>query len=276
MSIYRYTKRSLVRELAFCLGALVFCVPAYFLVTLSLKSPQEIYANPLALPSSLSFTNYSDAWQTAHLGSSLVNSLVITAASVAAMIVLGSLCAYAIAHLNNKLGGVLYATFVLGLIMPIQLAVIPLYSIMRNLGLVGNDLGMVLLYTALGMPLTVMLYVGFIRALPAAYEEAAQTDGAGLFRRWFRVIFPMLKPVTATVAILNGLLVWNDFFLPLIFLSGSGNETLPLALYSFVGEYNSQWQLIMAAVGISTLPILGFYLFAQRHLMQGFAGGIRG
>ena len=101
------------------------------------------------------------------------------------------------------------------------------------------------------MPLTVFLYTGFIRALPREYEEAAQVDGAGLFRTYFRVVFPLLRPVTGTVAVLAGLIIWNDFFLPLIFLSGTTNATLPVAVYSFVGEYASQWNLIFAAVIVS-------------------------
>jgi raffinose/stachyose/melibiose transport system permease protein len=166
--------------------------------------------------------------------------------------------------------------FVMGIILPFQLAVIPLYVAMRHLGLVGNYLGMILLYGGLLIPLTVFLYTGFIRALPFDYEEAARVDGAGLFRIYFRVLLPLLRPVTGTVAVLTALLVWNDFFLSLIFLAGSRHETLPVALFSFVGEYDSQWNYMFAAVAISIAPILAFYLFAQRQLIKGFAAGVKG
>jgi raffinose/stachyose/melibiose transport system permease protein len=135
---------------------------------------------------------------------------------------------------------------------------------------------MVILWTGLLMPLTVFLYTGFIRTLPREYEEAAQVDGARFFRTYVRVIFPLLAPVTGTVAILDGLFIWNDFFVPLIFLSGSRNETVTVAIYSFVGEYSTDWNKIFAAVALSIAPVLAFYVFAQRQLLKGFSGGIRG
>jgi raffinose/stachyose/melibiose transport system permease protein len=147
---------------------------------------------------------------------------------------------------------------------------------MRQMSLTGSYLGMIVLYTGLLMPFTVFLYTGFIRALPKEYDEAARVDGAGLFRTFTRIVFPLLLPVTGTVSVLAGIFVWNDFFLALIFLYGSSTETVPLALYGFVNEYISQWHLIMAGVAISIVPVLLFYLFAQRQLIRGFSGGIRG
>ena len=126
------------------------------------------------------------------------------------------------------------------------------------------------------MPLTVFLYTGFIRALPRDYEEAAQVDGAGLFRTYTRVVFPLLRPITATVAVLVGVSVWNEFFTALIFLAGSRAETLPVALSSYVGEFSAQWNLVCAGVAISIAPILAFFLFAQRQLIRGFTGGVKG
>ena len=123
-----------------------------------------------------------------------------------------------------------------GIILPFQLAIIPLFVAMRDLGLIGNYLGMIVLNVGLLMPLTVFLYTGFIRALPRDYEEAARVDGAGILRTYARVVFPLLWPITATVAVLIGIIVWNEFFIALIFLSGSRDQTLPVALYSFVGD----------------------------------------
>jgi raffinose/stachyose/melibiose transport system permease protein len=135
---------------------------------------------------------------------------------------------------------------------------------------------MILLNTGLLMPLTVFLYTGFIRRLPREYEEASQVDGASLMRTFTRVVVPLLRPITATVAVLTGLFCWNDFFLSLIFLSGSKNQTLPVALYQFVGNEIEQWNLIFPTVVIALLPMLVFYLFAQRSLIKGFTGGVRG
>lgn len=279
MSLFSYTRRAFARELTLIAGAILFCVPAYVLVVLSLKTTSDTYTKPLTLPDPAQFGNYGNAWAqtgTSNLGHAMQTSALITVSSVAALIALGSLCAYALARRPSRLSTTLYILFVLGIVFPFQLAVIPLFVVLRHLHLTGTVLGMVILYTGLLMPFTVFLYTGFIRVLPKDYEEAAQVDGAGLFRTWFRVVFPLLIPITGTVAVLAGVIIWNDFFLPLIFLYGSNNETLPLALYSFVGQSASQWNLIMAAVAISVAPIIAFYLFAQRQLIRGFAGGIRG
>jgi raffinose/stachyose/melibiose transport system permease protein len=279
MGLFRYTWRSFSRELLLIAGAAVFCVPAYVLGVMSLKTTSETYLQPLTFPLHPRIANYSDAWKqggATGLGGSAKASAIITVSSVVVLVVLGSLCAYAIARRPSKLGGALYVLFVLGIILPFQLAIIPVYVALRYVHLTGTYLGVILLYTGLLMPFSVFLFTGFIRALPRDYEEAAQVDGAGLLRTYLRVVFPLLLPVTGTVAILAGLFIWNDFFLALIFIYGSKTQTLPLALFSFVGEYVSQWNLIMAAVVISIAPILAFYLFAQRQLIRGFAGGIRG
>jgi raffinose/stachyose/melibiose transport system permease protein len=257
----------------------VYCIPIYIMVTLSLKSNADVYTKALALPTNPVWSNYSEAWHGTSqltLGHALVNSLAITVTSVAIVIVFGSLAAYALARRQSKLSTGLFLLFVSGLIVPFQLGVIPLYVAMRHLSLVGNLYGMILLNIGLLMPLTVFLYTGFIRTLPKEYEEAAQVDGAGLTRTYVRVVFPLLRPVTGTVAVLAGLVTWNEFFLPLIFLSGTTHQPLPVAIYSFVGEFTSQWNFIFAAVAISIAPMLLFFLVAQKQLIRGFTGGIRG
>ena len=125
------------------------------------------------------------------------------------------------------------------------------------------------------MPLSVFLYAGFMRGLPTDYEEAAEVDGAGRGRIFVKIVFPLLAPVTGTVAVMVGMVVWNDFFIQLIFLSGSTAQTLPVAIYGFVGEFAARWNLVFAAVFISIVPILAFYLIAQKQLIQGFTGGIK-
>jgi raffinose/stachyose/melibiose transport system permease protein len=279
MGARRYRRRTYVWEAILILGALVFCLPVYLLIVMALKSGGEVYTHPLSIPTDPHLKNFSDAWAgTTQLtmGHAFVNSLVISISSVALLIVLGSLAAYAIARRASKLATWLYVLFVFGLILPFQLGIIPLYVAMRHVGLIGTRLGMILLFAGLLMPLTIFLYAGFIRALPKEYEEAAQVDGAGLFRTFFRVVFPLLMPITGTVAVLTGLFTWNEFFLPLIFLSGTPNQPIPVAIYGFVGEFASQWNLIFAAVGISIVPMLLFFIFAQKQLIRGFAGGIRG
>jgi raffinose/stachyose/melibiose transport system permease protein len=276
----RYTYRTFAREAVLVLITTFFCFPLYLMVTISLDTNRASNLTPLKPPlSDPQVSNYSVAWKTGGqfgLGHALQSSLIITITSVVAVIAIGSVCAYAIARRGGRLMTAFYFAFVVGIILPFQLAIIPLYVAMHKLGLIGNYLGIILLFTGLLTPLTVFLYTGFIRALPRDYEEAAQVDGAGFFRTYLRVVFPLLRPVTGTVAVLAGLVIWNDFFITLIFLSGSRYQTLPVALYSFVGQYDNQWNLMFAAVAISIAPILLFYLFAQRQLIRGFSTGVKG
>jgi raffinose/stachyose/melibiose transport system permease protein len=279
VGLFRYTWKTFSRELTLIALAAIIFIPIYLLVTLSLKSYNDIYLHPLKFPTSPETGNYGQAWDggaNVSLGRALLNSAVITIGSVVGLIVLGSLCAYALARRPGKMSTLLYLLFLLGIILPFQLGIVPLFVAFRHLNLIPTYQGMIILNIGLLMPLSVFLYTGFIRSLPKDYEEAAQIDGASLFRTFRRIVFPLLRPVTGTVAVLTGIATWNEFFMPLIFLSGSKYETLPVAVYSFVGEYTARWDLIFAAVTISIAPILAFYLVAQRQLIRGFSGGIRG
>ena len=279
MGLSRYTRRTLARELGLVLVAIVYCLPFYLVIAIALETTAETFRTPLSFPWPPHPGNFSTAWHTGGqggLGHALLASLVITGSSVVGLIVLGSLCAYTIARRKSRLSNVVYILFVLGIILPFQLAIIPLFVGMHHLGLVGNYAGMIVLNIGLLMPLTVFLYTGFIRALPRDYEEAARVDGAGILQAYSRVVFPLLRPITATVAVLVGIIVWNEFFVALVFLSGSRYQTLPLALYSYMGDYAQQWNLIFAGVAIAIAPVLAFYLFAQRQLIRGYAAGIKG
>jgi raffinose/stachyose/melibiose transport system permease protein len=275
----RYKRSTLLRELALILVAIVFCLPFYLLIAVALETTSQTYKTPLSFPWPPHFGNFANAWSTGGehgLGRALESSAIITLSSVVALIALGSLCAYTIARRKGHLSDLAYILFVLGYILPFQLAIIPLFVAMRHLGLIGNYAGMIVLNTGLLMPLTVFLYTGFIRALPRDYEEAARVDGAGILRTYAKVVFPLLRPITGTVAVLIGISVWNEFFTALIFLAGSHYQTLPVAVYTFANGEVAQWNLIFAGVVIAIAPILVFYLFAQRQLIRGFSGGVKG
>jgi raffinose/stachyose/melibiose transport system permease protein len=275
----RYTWRTFSRELLFLLLAAVFCIPFYLLFSIALKPNAELFTSPLSFPTNPDFGNFSEAWKGqagSGLGRAMLNSIIITVCTVAILIFLGSLCAYALARRPGRLSNTLYFMFVLGIIIPFQLGIVPLYVLFRKIDLVGSYLGLITLWVGVSLPVTVFLYTGFIRTLPRDYEEAAQVDGAGVLRTYLRVVFPLLRPVTGTVAILTGLFVWNDFFISLIFVSGTDRVTLPVAVYAFVGEYFTQYNLVFAAVTIALLPMMIFFVFAQRQLIRGFTSGVRG
>ena len=189
--------------------------------------------------------------------------------------IFGSLAAYVLARTTQRWGTITFYLFLIAIILPTQLGLIPLYIGARTLGLVGSMWGMIILYVGTLMPLAVFLYAGFFRGLPRDYEEAAAIDGASPARVFFRIVLPLMAPATGTVAILTGLIVWNDFFTALIFLGGSDDQTLTVSMYYYVGSLVSAWNKIFAIVIISMVPILAFYLFAQKKFIQGFAGGIK-
>ena len=271
----RYTRGAFARELTLLVVAAIWWVPFYFLVIVSLKPDIEALTSPLSFPKQVHLGNFSTAWHDASLGRALLNSVIITGGSVLALIAIGSICAYTIARRGGRLGTLLYVLFVLGIIFPFQHGLVPAYAVMRHLDLVGSYLGIILLYTGVWMPFSVFLYTGFVRALPKEYEEASRVDGASMLRTFRRVVFPLLLPVTGTVAIFTGLIIWNDFFLSLIFLNGTKKTPLPVAVYTFVGAFASRWNLIFAAVIVSLAPIMAFFLVAQKQLIKGFTGGIK-
>jgi raffinose/stachyose/melibiose transport system permease protein len=277
--MFSYTRRSFVREALLILLAAIWWLPFYILSVNSLAPVSASGGTGLVVPENPGFESYAQAWNgngNGTLGNALVSSAIITIGSVICLIAIGSVAAYVLARRGGRVSAALYGLFVLGIILPYQLGVVPLYAAFREFGLVGNYIGMILLYTGILMPFSVFFYAGFIRALPRDYEEAASVDGASRGRIFLRVVFPLLRPITATVAILTGLIIWNDFFTQLVFVGGSAMETLPVAVYSAVGAYATQWSVVFAAVVIAVIPLLLVFLFAQRHLIQGFTGGTKG
>jgi raffinose/stachyose/melibiose transport system permease protein len=272
----RYRPRTFGLELLMIFVALVFAYPVYVLVNLSLKNPHEISEASVGPPAHLETANYSQAWSGAHLGAAMLNSTIITVASLVCLIAIGSTASYYLARTHSKLSYGMYLLFLLGIVLPFQLALVPLYRFMKDTGLLGSYTSMILFYTGLQIPFTIFLYTGFLRALPREYGEAALVDGATHWQSFRRVTFPLLRPITGTVIILNAVLVWNDFLTPLIYLGGTANETLPVVVYQFVGQYASNWGYIFAAVVVASLPILIVFLLLQRYVIRGFASGLKG
>ncbi|SEE99656.1 carbohydrate ABC transporter permease [Ruania alba] len=274
MSKYRF--RTLALEVVMIGVAVVFLLPVYILVSLSFKSAQEINAGGLGPPADLYLMNYPEAWEGASMGAAFSNSMAITVASLVLLVVLGSSAAYYLARVKSGLSHGSYLLFLAGIVLPFQLALVPLYRMVQDAGLLGTFTSMIVFYVGLQMPLTIFLYAGFTRALPAEYGEAALVDGASHLQSFARITFPLLRPITGTVVILNGVFIWNDFLTPLLYLNGSGNETLPVVIYAFVGQYQAEWGLVFAAVVLAALPMLVVFLALQRYMIRGFASGLKG
>jgi raffinose/stachyose/melibiose transport system permease protein len=272
----RYRPRTFLLELLMVGAGVAFLFPVYALITLSLKDPGQIAASPLSLPSPPTLDNYSGAWSSASLGGALLSSTLITVVSLVLLIVIGSCGAYWVARTGTRLGYGLYILFLLGIVLPFQLGMIPLYNLFSRLDLIGSYQAIILFYTGIQLPFTVFLYTGFIRALPQEYAAAALVDGASHLQAYTRIVFPLLRPITGTVLILNAVFIWNDFFTPLLYLAGSDKETVPVRIFAFVGQYVSDYGLVFAGLVLGAIPILVVFLVLQRYVIKGFASGLKG
>ena len=271
----RYRWRTFGLELVMIAVAAAVGFPVYVLVNMALRAPSDT-SSPIAPTASPTLDNFIGAWQQGALGGALINSVVVTVGSVLIVLAISSLAADPLARVTQRWSRATFLLIMLGLVLPFQLASLPLYQTMRDLGLLGSAWALILFYSGLQVPFTTFLYVGFLRALPRDFEDAALIDGCTPLAAFRFVVFPMLKPVTVTALVLNAVAVWNDFFTPLLYLSGSDQQTMPVAIAGFVGQYVSDWNLIFAALVISILPILLVYFALQRSIINGFAGGIKG
>ncbi|BBI36517.1 carbohydrate ABC transporter permease [Cohnella abietis] len=253
--------------------SIVVFIPFYLVVTMSLKSPIDLQLSPLSWPSSLQFANYWKAWTQANLGHSFMNSILITATSVILIVILSSMAAYPLARRTEKWSAMLYVYFLAGIMVPFQLAMIPLYKLLKALHLIGEYAGAIMIYSAMGISFAVFLYVSFFKTVPREIEESAQIDGCGPFRLFWVILFPLIKPISSTVVIINSLFIWNDFFIPMLFLQNKAMRNVPLSLFTFTSEYSNNWMLIFAAVVIGSLPLILLFILLQKHFIQGIASG---
>jgi raffinose/stachyose/melibiose transport system permease protein len=275
----RYTKLTLIRETGMWIVAVFMLLPFYLLINTSLKNKADAIGTPAYEPAKHptlgSFAEVTQGDGAKTLFEGLFNSLFITAFAVLGLVAVGSITAYVFARRLNRLSNVTFYALLVGIVVPSQLGLVPIYIGARNLGLVGKTWGLGVLYIALFLPLAIFLYAGFVRNLPTEYEQAAFIDGASRTRVFMTIVFPLLSPATGTVAIMTGIIIWNDFFTPLIFLAGSGNETIPVAVFNYVGSIITNWNNIFAILIIALLPVTVLFLILQKKFIQGFSGGIK-
>jgi raffinose/stachyose/melibiose transport system permease protein len=251
--------------------------PFFLMIMSSFKSTAEIFANPFSFPAAPSLDAYQRAWGEGHLSDYFINSLVVTIGSVVIILVVGSLAAYPIGRYDFKGRDALYLYFLSGLMLPIKLGIVPIFLLMKTLGLYDTRLSLVLVYAASGMPFTIFVLSGFFRTLPKDLEDAARIDGANEWHIYLRVMLPLIRPALATVAIFNFIPLWNDFFFPLILIQSDELKTIPAGMASLFGSYQSDWAMIFAALTIASLPLIVLFLFASKHIIKGLtAGAVKG
>ena len=273
----RYTWRTGILEGIMILAAAVFVMPVYILINLSMRSHAD-QSSPLYPTQEPTLDNFVNAWQSGGMGKAMFTSGYIVVASVFLLVILSGLASYPLARVTSRFSRTMYILFMIGLLLPYQLIFIPLYQSFSALGLLGPwaPLALIIFYIGHHLPFSIFLFTSFLRAIPTDYEDAAMIDGCTPLQVFRHVLFPMLGPVTGTVVILNVIFIWNDFMTPLLYLSGSRNLTLPVAIYSFVGEYSANWPLIFAGLIISMIPVLLAYVALQQKIMQGFSAGVKG
>ena len=247
--------------------------PLLVMVISGFKSTREIFLNPFALPAKLSFANYAAAWQKANFSLYFTNSVVIALVSIVSLIFLSSMAAYVLARYNFPGRRLVYLFVLLGLVLPARLAIIPIFLLIRSLGLNDTRIGLILIYSATGFSFATFLLVNFFQSIPTDLEDAARIDGAGNFRIYWQVNLPLLRPALATVTVFSFVNIWNDFFFPLILINTNSRKTIPLGVQSFFGEYSIQWDLLFAALNIAVIPIIIFFIILSRQFIEGLTEG---
>ena len=258
------------------LGLSTILFPLYMTIVIAFKQPSEMtnsISGILSLPKSWSLANFREAMEVTDFWNSLFNSLLITVLTVLLSIVLHSLLGYVVGRRKTKKKGykLIYFYIVSGMFVPFAILMMPLVKQTAALQL-DNMLGVILLYTVFYMPMNVLLYSGYLTNIPIALEEAAFVDGATTWTTYWKVIFPIMKPMHATVAILTALGTWNDVMTPLVIMSGSKN-TLPLAQLSFQTQFGANYNLAFASYLLALLPIILFYLICQKQILSGVVNG---
>jgi raffinose/stachyose/melibiose transport system permease protein len=271
----RLYKKKLQRSLLILIGLLIACLwfyPFFLIVINSFKTKAEIFQSTLSLPSGLSLENYTEALEKLDFLRSLLNSLLITVGSLILVVFVSSMAAYALSRNTSRLSSVIYFIVAIGLLIPFQGIMIPLISLFGRMDLL-NQPGLMIMYLGLAVSMSTFLYYGALRGIPRSLDEAAIIDGANTFQIYWKVIFPLLKPTTVTVIVLNTLWFWNDYLLPSLSINKAGMYTIPLRMFYFFGEFNKQWHLALAALVIVVLPIILLFIVLQKHVVKGISDG---
>lgn len=259
------------------LGCLTIFIPLYMTVVIAFKQPSEMtndVAGALSLPSTWSFSNFAEAMRVTDFWHSLGNSLLLTGATVVICILLHSLAGYVIGRkmAKHRTFKAAYYYIVTGMFVPFAVLMMPLVKQTAQMG-IANRFGVIVLYVVFFMPMNVMLYTGYLKNIPMALEEASCVDGAGAWKTFWKIIFPNMKPMHATVAVLTAMSTWNDVMTPLVIMSGTDQNTLPLAQLNFQTQFGTNYNLAFASYLLALLPILIFYIICQKQIINGVVNG---
>jgi raffinose/stachyose/melibiose transport system permease protein len=254
-------------------NTIVMLAPILIMIFSAFKSTQEIFKAPFAIPDFSNLVNFAKIWEQTNFLRYLLNSFVVTGASMALILTLGTMAAYALGRYKFFGASFILMFFIAGLTLPLKLAIIPLFMLMRDMGILNNQLSLIFVYTAMGLPSTVFIMTGFIRTLPNELEDAARMDGASEARIMWAIMLPLVRPAMVIAAIQNVVPIWNDFFFPLVFIQNDSLKTLPQGLTTFMGEYTTDWGVLFAGLTLSAAPIIAIYIVLSRQFISGMTSG---
>jgi raffinose/stachyose/melibiose transport system permease protein len=275
MTLSRALGRTWIYGIALLLAAIVM-VPLIYVVLGGFRTTGDIAAHPVAIPDPWIGSNYTAVLTDHAFWRQLLNSAVIATIATLLTVGLGAMVAFALARYSFRGRELIYVIFTLGLLFPIAVAILPLYILIRQLGLLDSPLGVALPEAAFGLPLTIVILRPFMRAVPVELEDAAAIDGCSRFGFFFRVLLPLSKPALMTVSILAVVLSWNMFLLPLLVLNDTNEWTLPLGVANYSTEYTQDTARILAYTALSMLPALAFFVIAERRIVGGLSGAVKG
>ena len=257
---------------------LLFVAPFYVAICYAVKSPEETTATGLAFPKAIHWENFSEAIEVSNFFDAAKNSLIVTICSVVLLTVVCTMAAYVIArNMRKKFYLSLYYVFLAAIMLPFQVLMLPLYVQLKDFGLMNTRIGLILTISSFQLAYNIFVYVGFIKSISVEIEEAAFIDGAGKFTTFWKIVFPLMKPIVSSNLILNALAVWNDFQISLIIAQKPEVRTIPLTQYFFFGQYSVKLNMAFAAFVLAMLPIIILYFVMQKYIIGGvMAGAVKG
>jgi len=262
-----------VKALILTFVALLIAAPVYVVIVSTFKTNAELFENPSGLPASWSFANYSRLFVESNISQNFANSVIVTAVSVTAALILASLASFGITRLMRVSGLLLFGFFIVGLAIPAQVNIIPIFLFFKSLGLTNSLVGLIIINVVTTLPISVFILTTFFRQLPSDMFESAAMDGAGYLRQYFSIALPLSAPAMSATAIFLLVIVWNDLLYPLLLITEESKRTLPLALLAYQGEFFADYTMIFTGVLVASAPMVILYIALQRFFIAGLTSG---
>jgi raffinose/stachyose/melibiose transport system permease protein len=267
------TIENLLIQIFLATAAIVMLYPIFMMVLSGFKTTPEIFMSPFSMPKKFNIENFQVIWEKTNVPRYFLNSIIVTVSSIALLLITGTMAAYAISRYKFR-GALMVSLFFLsGLMLPLRLAIIPLFIQLKYLGLIDSLLGLIFIYTAMSLPATVFILTGFLRSLPKELEDSARMDGASELRIMLDIMVPLISPALVIAGIYSAVPIWNDFFFPLIFIQSPEWKTLAQGLTTFFGEYSINYGVLYAGLSLASLPMIFIFIAQSRRFIAGMTAG---